>query len=281
MSSRCLERIAAVLIVAAALASGACGARELRVCADPDNLPYSRRDGAGFENQIAVVLARALDATPTFVWVPQGRGYVRKTLNAGLCDVVMGVPAHYDPVRATRPYYRSTYVAVTRAGQYAFRDFDDPALRQLPIGVQLVGDDLAATPPGHALAQRGLIDNVRGYTIYGEGRQGERMVRDVARGDIAVALLWGPQGAYFAAHEAQPLDVYVVRQPPDLPDVPFEYAIAVGVRKSDVELQRELDAALERSQPAIDAILRAYNVPRTDRQLARDGAAAHYAGAWQ
>jgi mxaJ protein len=284
MSSHCLERIGALIIAVAALTSGACAARELRVCADPDNLPYSHRDGSGFENRIAMVVARALEATPVFVWLPQGRGYIRKTLNARLCDVVIGVPDHFDPVRATRPYYRSTYVAVTRPGRYVFRAFDDPALKDAIIGVQLVGDDLAATPPGHALARHGLVDNVRGYTVYGEGRQGERMVRDVAQGQLSVALLWGPQGGYFAARMPQPLDVSPIAQPADLPGVPFEYAIAMGVRKSDSALQRELDDALVRSQGAIDAILRAYHVPRTDRELA-DGAGgdgdARFAGGTQ
>jgi mxaJ protein len=282
MSSRCLDRIALIIAVAA-LTSGVCGARELRVCADPDNLPYSQRDGSGFENRIAVVVARALDATPVFVWLPQGRGYIRKTLNARLCDVVMGVPDHFDPVRATRPYYRSTYVAVTRTG-FAFGAFDDPALKDAIIGVQLVGDDLAATPPGHALARHGLVDNVRGYTVYGEGRQGERMVRDVAQGQLSVALLWGPQGGYFAARMPQPLDVSPIAQPADLPGVPFEYAIAMGVRKNDAALQRDLDDALVRSQGAIDAILRAYHVPRTDREAADDAGSdgrAHSAGGLQ
>jgi mxaJ protein len=276
MSTRCLDRIALIVAIAASM-SGVCAARELRVCADPDNLPYSHRDGSGFENRIAMVVARALDATPVFVWLPQGRGYIRKTLNARLCDVVMGVPDHFDPVRATRPYYRSTYVAVTRAG-FAFRQFDDPALKDVTIGVQLVGDDLAATPPGHALARHGLVDNVRGYTVYGEGRQGERMVRDVAQGQLSVALLWGPQGGYFAARMPQPLDVSPLAQPADLPGVPFEYAIAMGVRKSDAALQRELDDALVRSQGAIDAILRAYNVPRTDRLVAGDARARDAGG---
>lgn len=278
MSSLCLRRVPAIFLAFCALVSSVCAARELRICADPDNLPYSHSDGTGFENRIAVVVAQAIGATPVFVWLPQGRGYIRKTLNAGLCDVVMGVPAHFDPVRATQPYYRSTYVAVTQPGRFVFRGFDDPQLRRVLVGVQLVGDDLAATPPGHALAERGVIDNVRGYTVYGEGRQGERMVRDVAQGRIDVALLWGPQAAYFAARMLQPLDLRVVHQPSDLPDMPFEYGIALGVRKADDELQRELDRALARSQSEIDVILRAYHVPRADRQLAAHER-ARYAGA--
>lgn len=268
MCSRFRSRLWPALCVLMALASAASAAGELRVCADPDQPPYSRRDGSGFENRIAAVLARTLDATPVFVWLPQGRGYIRKTLNAHRCDVVMGVPAHFDPVRTTRPYYRSSYAAVTAAGGFAFSGFDDPKLRGVLVGVQLVGDDLAATPPGHALVQRGLVVNVRGYTVYGEGPQGERMVGDVASGRIAVALLWGPQAAYFASRAAAPLELSVLRRPEDVA-VPFEYSIALGVRKGDAALQQALDRALAQAQPEIDAILAEFGVPRTDAPAVR------------
>jgi len=276
MSLRCLERLVVGLILLASIAAHAAG--ELRICADPDNLPYSRSDGTGFENRIAEVVARAMDATPVYVWLPQGHGYVRKTLNAGVCDVIVGVPEGFDPVRTTRPYYRSMYVAVTRQPDPRFGDFADPHLRDVTIGVQLVGDDLAATPPGHALAQHALIENVRGYTVYGDGRQGERMVRDLARGTIDVALIWGAQGGYFAGKAAVPLRVSPLAQPPDLPNVPFEYSIAMGVRKRDAALAAELDAALDRSRAAVDAILAEYRVPRTDVPSAASAAAtARYA----
>ena len=107
MSSPCLKvavGAAAVLLAA----NPAAGARELRFCADPNNLPFSDRSGGGFENRIAAVVASELGATPEFVWAPQWRGFLRKGLNAGLCDVVAGVPFGLERVRTTRPYYRST-----------------------------------------------------------------------------------------------------------------------------------------------------------------------------
>src|SRR3954468_24855540 len=124
----------------ALLAFGA-GARELRVCADPDNLPYSREDGSGFENRIAQVLAAGLAAELRYEWLPQIRGYVRKTMGEGLCDLFVGVPKGLDRVATTRPYYRSTYVFVSRRGESAPHDFTDARLREVRVGVQLVGND--------------------------------------------------------------------------------------------------------------------------------------------
>ena len=237
--------------------------RQLRVCADPRNPPYSREDGGGFENRVAALVARELGATLTNVWLPQGRGYVRKTLNAGLCDVIAGVPSDFELVRTTAPYYRSSYVFVSRADAGApYRSFDDPRLARVKVGVQLIGDDLAATPPGHALAARGIVDNVVGYTIYAERPQVERMIADVASGAIDVAVAWGPQAGYFASRAKVPLQVTVASTPADLAQIPFAFSMSMGVRKGDAALQQALDGALARARAEIDRVLDEYAVPR-------------------
>jgi quinoprotein dehydrogenase-associated probable ABC transporter substrate-binding protein len=239
--------------------------REIRVCSDPRNLPYSSADGTGFEDRIVGLVAKEMGAKLTPVWLPQGRGYVRKTLNARLCDVIAGVPTDFDPVRTTAPYYRSAYVFISRASAgRAYGDFDDPRLKSAKIGVQLVGDDLATTPPGHALAARGIVDNVTGYALYGERPQVQRMIDDLASGAIDVALAWGPQAAYFASRAAVPMRVTIAQAPAELSNIPFAFSISMGVRKSDTELLRALDAALAQAQPAIDAVLADYKVPRAD-----------------
>src|SRR4051812_9008478 len=161
MSSRCLS-----LLVWLFLFCAPAMAADLRVCAEPDNLPFSRADESGFENRIARVLAAELGAELKFEWQPQRRAFVRKTLGAGLCDLWMGVPAGYERALTTRAYYRSTYVFVY--GKRPLDSFDSPALKTLRIGVQLPGNDMAATPAGHALALKGAVDNVVGYTVYGE-----------------------------------------------------------------------------------------------------------------
>ena len=222
MYSRCLRGALAGLAVFISC-SAVPAERELRVCADPDNLPYSHENGSGFENRIAELIARELGATLTYTWLPQRRGFVRKTLNAGLCDVIIGVPQHFELVRTTRPYYRSVYVFAYRADRAPdYGTFDDPNLAAARIGVQLIGDDFAATPPGHALAARGLVHNIVGYLIYGDKPQVQRMIESVANGELDVALAWGPPAAYFAKRQPVPIAITPARAPADLAKLPFE-----------------------------------------------------------
>jgi len=267
MSSRCRDRhVASLLAVLACLLLTAAFAAspQLRVCSDPDNLPYSDAQQRGFENRIAQVLADETQRELVYVWTPLRRGLVRKTLDARVCDVLIGVPVDFERVLPTTPYYRSSYAFVTRAGS-TIDGFDDPLLKSEKVGVQLIGNDLAASPPGYALARHGVVDNVVGYTIYGDGPAAERLVRALERGELGVGVVWGPQAGYYAAQSAVPLTVRPARPPSDLPGVPFEFAMAVGVRKQERALRDELDAALDRRRADIDSILAAYGVPRTDR----------------
>jgi mxaJ protein len=262
MSSRFPEL---VLAAALGLAGGAAQADEqrlLRVCADPDNLPYSNAAGEGFENRIAELIAQDLHATLEYDWWPQRRGFVRRTLGAGMCELLIGVPADFERVSTTRPYYRSSYVFVTRAGE-AVPDFASPAIRARRIGVQLIGNDMAATPAGHALSRAGATANVTGFTIFGEGPAAQRMADAVRAGSIDAALVWGPQAGYFAARTQAPLSVSIARPPAGTPE-PFEFDVALGVKRGNKALLEELDGVLTRKQPEIDAILAQYHVPRTD-----------------
>ena len=267
MSSRCPDVAAALLALALACGAGAVQAdeaRTLRVCADPDNLPYSNHAEAGFENRIARLVADEMGAELRYAWLPLRRGFVRKTMGAGLCDMFIGVPADYERLLTTRPYYRSSYVFVDGAGARGVASFNDPRLRSLRIGVQLVGDDLAATPPGYALAMTGHVDNVRGFTIYGQGPAAQRMIEALASGELDAALIWGPQAGYFATRSTTPLELRVARSPASRADLAFEFDIAMGVRRDDRALRDELDAIIARRRADIDAILAAFAVPRTD-----------------
>jgi quinoprotein dehydrogenase-associated probable ABC transporter substrate-binding protein len=271
MSLRCPDAIIAVTCAFAAQAAQAADvAPPLRVCADPDNLPYSQRDGSGFENRIARLVAEDLHRPIAWFWQEQRRGFVRKTLGAGECDVLIGVPAGFDKVLRTRPYYRSTYVAVSRRGEPPFAGFAPDQLRGRRFGVQLIGNDLAASPPGHALAENGATANVTGFLVYGDGPAARRMVDAVAAKAIDVALVWGPQAGYFVRRAAVPLTVAPVAAPAGVP-APFDYAIAMGVRKGDTALRDQLDAVLARRRADIDAILADYAVPRVDVAAAREG----------
>ncbi len=234
----------------------------LRVCAEPDNLPYSRTDRSGFENHIAQLLADDLRLPLQYEWLPDRRGFVRKTIDANACDLIVGVPVGDERVLTTRPYYRSSYVFVQRAANArALESFDDTRLPALRIGVQLVGHDLAATPPGYALARHGAVRNVVGFTVFGDGPPAERMVAAVARGELDAALVWGPQAGYFAARAAPALEITPAAPPADL-ELPFAFSIAMGVRKGDRAMKAQLDDFLQRRAAEIGRILDDYAVPR-------------------
>ena len=240
-------------------------AKVLRVCADPNNLPFSDSAGAGFENRLATLIASEMRANVAYTWWAQRRGFVRNTLNAGECDVVMGVPTSFELTAVTRPYYRSSYVFVSRRDRrLGIRSLDDPALERLTVGVQLVGDDYANTPPAHALARRGIVQNVRGYQVQGDYRVPSppaRIVDAVANGDVDIAVAWGPLAGYFASRERVPLDIVPVSPEMDPPALPFVFDISMGVRRADRPLRDTLNAILVRRRASIDSLLRAYGVP--------------------
>jgi len=245
------------------------GERLLRVCADPNNMPFSNRAGEGFENKLAELVAGEMHADLQYTWWAQRRGFIRNTLKAESCDVVMGAPTSFELVAATRPYYRSTYVFVTRAdAPFRIGSFDDPVLKRLRIGVQIIGDDYANTPPAHALSNRGMTGNVRGYTVYGdysEPNPPARIIDAVAKGDIDVAVVWGPLGGWFAQHEPVKLRVVPVSPQIELPYLPFVFDISMGVRRQDLALRDTLDAILARRRAGVDSILKEYGVPRVER----------------
>ncbi|MFL6585083.1 MAG: substrate-binding domain-containing protein [Chthoniobacterales bacterium] len=239
--------------------------RIIRVTADPNNLPFSNEKREGFENKIAELIAKELGADIQYSWRAQRRGFFRETLKEDRADLVLGVPAHFEMALPTSPYYRSSYVFVYRKDRNLdIRSLDDPALHKLKIGVQLTGNDETNTPPAHALAHRGIVDNVAGYTVYGDYREPNppaRIIDAVVNGEIDLAVVWGPLGGYFAKQQAVPLEVVPVSPAAD-PNLPFTFNIAMGVRKNDKSLHDEINAVLERKRDEINRILDDFGVPR-------------------
>lgn len=237
----------------------------LRVCADPNNLPFSNDRQEGFENRIARVIASDLGRRVEYTWWPQRRGFVRNTLRAGVCDVVMGVPSSYELTMNTVAYYRSTYVFVTRTGRGpTVRTFDDRALRHMRIGIHMMGDDYANSPAATALMHRGLGKQIVPFMIYGDYNQPNppaRLLDAVARGEVDVAVVWGPLAGSYAQRSHTPLTLTPVLPHVDLPFTPFVFDIAMGVRRGDSTLRAQLDTALTRHRVDIRAILRDYGVP--------------------
>ena len=241
----------------------------LRVCADPNNLPFSNRRLEGFENKIAELVAREMNATVEYTWRAQRRGFIRETLRAGACDVIIGMPSSLELALTTAPYYRSTYAFVYRRDKgLDIRSFDDPTLRNVRIGVQMIGDDFANSPPAHALSARGLIHNIVGYSVLGDYSKPNppaRIVEAVAAGDIDAAVVWGPLAGYFAKRLPVPLDLAPVTPQIDPPFLPFVFDISMAVRRGDEERRTLLDEFIVRRRADIDRVLAEYGVPRTDR----------------
>jgi mxaJ protein len=248
---------------------------ELRVCADPNNLPFSNSAEAGFENKLAAMVAKHFGQQVSYIWWAQRRGFIRNTLKAGQCDAVMGVPAGYDLVETTRPYYRSTYVFVTRQDRHLdLSSLLDPRLHHLAIGVHLIGDDGNNPPPAQALGDQGIVDNVHGYSIYGDYRQANppaRLIEAVEKGEVDVAAAWGPLGGYFAQRSPVPLTVTPIRETERFAPQQFQFAIAMGVRKGDHALRARLNAFIDEHRSEINALLRSYGVPLVDLPVTASG----------
>lgn len=240
--------------------------RVLRVAADPNNLPFTNARLEGFENRIAELIARELGCRVEYRWRAQRRGFFRNALGEGEADLVLGVPARFDRALTTRPYYRSSYVLVSRADRgLDVRSLDDPRLADLRIGFHALGEDGANPPPADALVRRGLAANLVGYSIYGDYRDETppaRLIEAVARGEVDVAIAWGPLAGHFATK--QPVELLVTPIEPERGPgaLPFAFDIALGVRQEALGLRDELDRVLAREREAIDAILREYGVPR-------------------
>ena len=263
MSSVC-SALGTFLMASALLASAPAAQPPLRVCADPNSLPFSNQHGDGFENKIASSLRESWSG-PWYFWLPQRRGFIRNSLDAQRCDVVIGLPAQYRTSAADRSYYRSSYAFVSRRDRHLHIDsFDAPSLKRLTIGIQVTGDDYNNPPAAQALASRHMIQNVRGFPVYGDysHQDPQRDIVDaVADGRVDIAIVWGPLAGYYALRESTPLHVTPVSGASNDATSRFIFDIAMGVRRDDTQLRAALDTVIERRGDAMRQILRAYGVP--------------------
>jgi quinoprotein dehydrogenase-associated probable ABC transporter substrate-binding protein len=257
------------LLLAPAAGQGA----DFRVCADPNNLPFSNRTGQGFENKIAERLAQDFHAKLTYAWAKQGENFIKHTLKAGKCDVMLSAPTGLDEVATTTPFYASTYVFVSRRdANLRLASLTDPRLHKLHIGVHLIGDD--ATPPAIALGDQGIVNNVTGFMIFGDYSKpnpSARLIEAVENKQVDVAAVWGPLGGYFAKQSPVPLTVTPIIGTARFAPLVFRYAIAMGVRKDDRALRDKLNTAIAHDSEAIHAILEGYGVPLVDIKGGIDG----------
>lgn len=232
----------------------------LRVCADPAALPFSAVDGTGFENRIAELLAKDLGVPVRYTWFPSTMGFYRRTLNDRKCDVVIGAPAELEMAASTVPYYRSTFMLVTRASDpVAVTGLDDPGLAGRTIGVQ------AQTQAVDLLARRPLITNIHSYGLMVDSRitsVGHEMIADLAAGKIDAAIIWGPVAAYQADQLPGTFRLLPLGEAVD--GIPMAFDMAMAVRNGEPQWRARLDRFIEARRPEIAAILAAAKVPAAD-----------------
>ena len=246
----------------------------LRVCSDPNNLPFSNQAREGFENELAQWIADELGMRLEYTWWAQRRGHLRNTIHDDRCDLIMGIPSSTEWLLTTRPYYRSSYMFVTREdSDIEIESFDDPVLESLRIGVHLIGDDYNNTPPAHALSRRGLGSNLVGFMIYGnysEPNPPARLIEAVANGDIDVAVAWGPLAGYFAQRQEVPLKLTEVRPIIDKYGLPFVFPISMGMALDRRELKSRLDQLLHENRDVVQSLLAEYGIPEQGRQARQE-----------
>jgi len=232
-----------------------------RACADPHNLPFSNEQGEGFENKLAAMLAAKVGKRLGYAWYPQATGFVRNTLGAHRCDVIMGFPQGDDLVQNTNPYYRTAYALIFKTGGDldGISSLADARLKQKRIGV------IAGTPPASYLALNGLMTRAKPYPLMVDTRiesSAEAMTKDLTSGEIDVGVLWGPMAGYFARQATPPIRVVPLLKETRGPRL--VYRIAMGVRASDQNWKRELNRLIQQNQSEINKILLGYGVPLLD-----------------
>lgn len=261
-------RLLTLISAAAALLAG--DMPILRVCADPNNLPYSNDNQEGFENRVASLIASDLGAKIHYVWTAQHSAFAKNSLSLTTCDISMGVPSTRDTALLTRPYYHSTYVFVSRSDQHLnLASLSDPRFASWRVGVN--SNNEGYTPPGTFLERRGLGANLTGFTMAGGFEDPDpafRVMQAVESGAIDVAIVWGPLATYFAQQTpAVPLDIARV-SPAEFDGVPFSYGISIAVMNRNSDLRDQVDAAIARNCDAIQSLLADFGVPITEESCA-------------
>ena len=267
--NRTRAKLAAALLLAAPAVVLMAGAprplTDLRVCADPFDLPFSNDQEQGFENKIAHVVAQDLNARVVNYWWPSRRGVLRNSILGGFCDVMIQAPVGLDPVATTKPYYRSTYYFVYRANHgLQVRSLDDTILKHLKIGVNIIGYDYTNTPPAHALGARGIVGLVGFGNFLNPDPKADHpddIIRAVASNSIDLAIVWGPLAGYWVKRQPVPLTMAALPDSDAVSGMPFAFSMAMGVRHRDKELKARLDSVIDRRRGEITAILQEYSVP--------------------
>ena len=267
-SARLVGMVASVLAAAVALCvsdtASLNAAPVLRVCADPDNMPFSNNKGEGFENELAELVAARLGDELRYTWFSENTGYVPNTVGQSACDLVMGYAQGTGLIDDTNPYYHTSYVLITREDDVDLKGVEalsDPRLKNKRIGL------FARTPPASILAMHGLASNAKPIETHAgesQSKAAEAMIEEIASGKLDAGLLWGPVGGYYAQRAAVPLAVVPLVKESAGPNT--VYGITMGVRPDDPQWKHQINKVLADNQHDINVILQGYNIPVLDQE---------------
>ena len=256
--------LAAVLGAASAADAEPAGSASLRVCADPDNMPFSDAKGEGFENKLAELIAEKLDARLEYSWFPEATGYVPNTMGREACDLVMGYAQGTGLIEDTNPYYYTSYVLIYRQDDASLEGVDalsDPRLKGKKIGF------FARTPPASILAMHGLVGDAKPFEINADdsaSKAAMTMIAEIASGELDAGLLWGPVGGYYAQRADVPLKLVPLVKENAGPST--IYGITMGVRPNEPQWKHTINKLIAENQSEINVILEGYNVPLLDEK---------------
>jgi quinoprotein dehydrogenase-associated probable ABC transporter substrate-binding protein len=234
----------------------------LRVCADPDNLPSSDSTGAGFENKLAELMAKTWNAKLQYTWWAAPRG-IGRMLNGKYCDVMLQAPAGYEIAGLTRPYYRTSYAFVQRKdAPHMVTSLDDPALKQMKIGVHLFANDQENAPPAMALSAHGVVGNLVGFgtAYYGVADRPSKIIEAVRDKEVDIAIVWGPIAGFYNVQLKADLALTAIEND-TVSRIPFAYSMAMGTRRGEPQFRDSLQKFLDTKGPEIQALLEEFGVP--------------------
>ena len=255
--------VLALLLMAAGGLGGEASAGIIRVCADPDNMPFSNDKGEGFENKLAEMIGAKLDDTVDYTWFSESSGYVPNAVGSDACDLIMGYAQGTGLIEDSNPYYRTSYVLIYRQGNSSLAGVDrlsDPRLKGQRIGL------FARTPPASILALYGLAANTELFEVNaGESasKAAEAMIEEIASGKLDAGLLWGPVGGYYAQRSPVPLTMVPLVKENAGPST--IYGITLGLRPNDPQWKHRINKVIAENEHEIDGILQSYNVPVLDQ----------------
>ena len=267
--ARSVSMTAACVGLAALLGAGSAdaqpvGGASLRVCADPNNMPFSNEKGEGFENKLAELIAQKLDARLEYSWFAEATGYVPNTMGREACDLVMGYAQGTGLIEDTNPYYHTSYVLIYRQDDASLQGIDrlsDPRLKGKRIGL------FARTPPASILAMNGLVANAKPFEINADDSASQvtmTMIDELASGDLDAALLWGPVAGYYAERASVPLKLVPLVKENAGPST--IYGITMGLRPNEPQWKHTINKLIVENQSEIYLLLQGYNVPLLDEK---------------